>query len=72
MSEHRATIRRDRGGGWRYRVYAGSENIDTSESYTRRWSALRALRANRPDVVAVRIFDRDDQLDRTKVLRRAG
>lgn len=55
----KATIKLDAGGGWRYRVKAANgELIDASESYTRRASALKALRRNHP-VGKIELYDRE-------------
>lgn len=64
-----ATIYLDRGHkGWRYRVVAGNgEIIAHSESYTRRSSAVRAVRGNVADVTAIRILNRKGDEVRTIV-----
>lgn len=47
MSATRADVYCDASGSWRYRTFAGNgENIGGSEAYSRRWSAIRAVRKN--------------------------
>lgn len=69
MTRHRyADIKRSRAGQWFFSVRAGNhEIIDTSEAYTRRYSAIRAAKT-RPDVGAIRVFNRKGRLVRTIVL----
>ena len=64
-----ATVYLDRTArGWRYRVRAGNgEIIATSEGYTRRASAVRAVRANHPDVSSILVLNRAGDLWRTIV-----
>ena len=53
-----ATVKRDRAGEWRYNVRSGSNIIDSSEGYTRRRDAVRAVKLNRPDVRRIEVCNR--------------
>lgn len=45
-------------GRWRYRVRSSNgETLAASQSYTRRYSAIRAALRNHPDVIEVRVLD---------------
>jgi len=60
-----ADIRHTRGEGWYYKVRAlNGEAVAMSEVYTRRSSAVRAVKSN-TDAVAIRVFNRGGRLVRT-------
>lgn len=63
-----AVIFVDGAGRWRYRVKAANgRQVDQSQSYSRRWVAIRAVRRNRPDVSEIRVEDRSGSIVRTLV-----
>ena len=59
-----ADVSRDHAGEWRYHVWSGGNQIDSSEGYTRRRDAVRAVKRNRPDVKTIRVFTRRGDLAR--------
>lgn len=63
--KHRAQVFARLGGGWCYHVRAmNGEVIDQSEGYTRRFSAVRAVKRN-TDAGVIEVFSNRGVLVRT-------
>lgn len=69
-----ADVKRDRAGEWRYYVYgANYEALFNSEGYTRRSSAVRALKRSGILVGKIRLWKRDgSDIARTEFGPRGG
>lgn len=73
MSDHTAEVYEDSAGEWRYRLKArNGEIVATSEAYTRKSSAKRAVRRNHPDVTVIHFFDASGDYDQTIQLPKEG